>query len=52
MEQVKTYDFGFAIVRIHPSKRTKEEQRASWESSARAFYKAIQKSKKEEVKNV
>ena len=44
MEQVKTYDFGYAIVRIHPSKRTEEEQRALWEQSVTAFYKAIQKS--------
>lgn len=52
MEQVKTYDLGYAIVRIHPSKRTEEEQRALWEQSAREFYKAIKTSKKEEVRNV
>ena len=48
MDEVKVYDLGYAIVRIHPSKRTEEEQRAAWEQSAMAFYKAIQNSKKED----
>ncbi len=42
---VMEYDLGYAIVRVHPSKMSPEEQRRVYEEAARkllrAYYKAI-----------
>ena len=43
MEPSVEYDFGYAIVRIHPGKRSEEERRKVLEDAAREFYKALQK---------
>ena len=43
MEEVFVYQTEKAIVRIHPGKRTAEEQRKALEEAARQFYRAIQK---------
>lgn len=43
MEASKEYDFGYAIVRIHPGKRSEEERRKVLEDAAKEFWKALQK---------
>lgn len=40
------YDLGYAIVRIHPGKRSEAERKAAIEEAAKRFYTAIEKSKK------
>lgn len=44
-EEVFVYETEYAIVRIHPGKRTPEERRAKLEESAKRFYMAIQREK-------
>ena len=43
MEEVKEYDYGNAIVRIHFGKRSEEERRKVLEDAAKDFWKALQK---------
>lgn len=43
MEASKEFDFGYAIVRIHPGKRSEEERRKVLEDAAKDFWKALQK---------
>lgn len=40
---MEEYDFGYAIVRIHPGKRSEEERQVAWVESAKDFWKALQK---------
>ena len=40
---MEEYDFGNAIVRIHPGKRSEEERQVAWVESAKEFWKALQK---------
>ena len=43
METSQEYDFGYAIVRIHPGKRSEEERRKVLEDATKEFWKALQK---------
>lgn len=43
MEAAAEYDLGYAIVRIHPGKRSEEERKAILIESAKEFWKALQK---------
>lgn len=40
---MEEYDLGYAIVRIHPGKRSEEERRKVLEDAAKDFWKALQK---------
>lgn len=40
---MEEYDFGYAIVRIQPGKRSEEERRKVLEDAAKDFWKALQK---------
>lgn len=40
---MEEYDFGYAIVRIHPGKRSEEERKVALENAAKQFWKALQK---------
>ena len=44
---VMEYNLGYAIVRVHPSKMSPEEQRRVYEEAARKFLRACYKAKKE-----
>ncbi|MBO7326328.1 MAG: hypothetical protein J6U74_02320 [Clostridia bacterium] len=44
---VMEYDYGYAIVRVHPSKMSPEEQRRVYEEAARKLLRAYYKAKKE-----
>lgn len=46
MEDVFVWESDFAIVRIHPGPATPEERRRHWEESAKHFYRAIEREKK------
>lgn len=43
MEEVKEYDYGNAIVRIHFGKRSEEKRQVAWVESAKEFWKSAQK---------
>lgn len=43
MEPSVEYDFGYAIVRVQPGKRSEEERRKVLEDAAKDFWKALQK---------
>ena len=43
MDGIKEYDFGYAKVRVHPSKMSPEEQRKVYEDAARKLLRAAQK---------
>ena len=47
MDGIKEYDFGYAKVRVHPSKMSPEEQRRVYEEAARKLLRAYYKAKKE-----
>ena len=49
-ETYTEYDFGNAIVRIHPGKLTEEELRVVLENAAKKFYKEILKQQMEKKK--
>lgn len=40
---MKEYDFGYAIVKIHPGKRSEAERKEVFENASKQFWKAIQK---------
>lgn len=50
-EGVKEYDFGYAIVRVHPSKMSPEEQRRVYEEAARKLLRAAMKAEKKKNEN-
>ncbi len=43
MENIKEYNFGYAIVRVHPGKLPDEEQRRVYEDAARKLRAKVQK---------
>lgn len=44
---MKEFDFGYAIVKIHPGKLSDDERKKAIEEAAKRFYIAVEKSKKE-----
>lgn len=42
-QEAKEYDFGYAIVRIHPGKFSEEERKEKIKNAAQQFYKQIHK---------
>ena len=49
-ETYTEYDFGNAIVRIHPGKLTEEERRVVWEDATRKFLKEVLRHRKQQEK--
>ncbi len=52
METSKEYDLGYAIVKIHPGKRSEEERKVALENAAKQFWKALQKAEAEKGKTL